>query len=1012
MADAVYLEPLEPSFLEKIIQRERPQGVLSGMGGQTALNLCSELAERGVLERYGVEILGTRLAAIEASENRNSFASLMRKIGEPIPRSFSCSSLEEARRAVHELGGLPVIVRAAYTLGGTGSGIISSQEDLERVVSIGLAYSRIHQVLVEECVLGWKEYEYEVMRDGADNCITVCSMENLDPMGLHTGESIVVAPAQTLRDRDHQILRSAALKIIRALGIEGGCNIQFAVHPETYEYRVIEVNPRVSRSSALASKATGYPIARIAAKIAVGLRLDEIPNQVTQKTLASFEPSLDYVVTKIPRWPFDKFPMVDKRLGTQMKSTGEVMAIGRTFEESLMKAIRSLEVGKVGLEPEELEESALVEELQRPTDMRIFAIAEAFRREYPVERVAALTLWDPFFLERIRRLVALETSLRREGLTSTNVQRAKASGLPDDYIALLAGSSREEVERLRKRACFKVVDTCAGEFEATTPYYYSTHGDANELSPASGRKVLIVGSGPIRISQGIEFDGCCVHGVMALREEGCVAIIINSNPETVSTDFDVSDRLYFDPLTLEDVLNVIELEQPEGVILQFGGQTSVNLAVPLQEAIEGRGIPTRILGTSPDSIDKAEDRARFSSLLKELGIEQPPFATGYSFEDVREIASSIGYPVLVRPSYVLGGRGMEVVHSEGELERLMRRAVEVSRDHPILVDKFLTHAVEVDVDALCDGEDVFIGGIQEHIEEAGVHSGDAACVLPPQTLSTEILAEIRSITEKICKGLRVVGLINLQLAVKDGTVYVLEANPRASRTVPYVSKAIGVPLAKVATKVMLGHKLRDLGYVGEAKVKHVAVKVPVFPFQKLPGVDSILGPEMKSTGEVIGLDSNLGKAYYKALIAGGSSLPLNGSVYITVRDEDQPHVVEIASRFAALGLRIFATKGTASTLREAGIPVETVYRISEAMQPDAISLMRGGAIHLIINTPTETSGARRDGFMMRRLAVDLNIPFITTLEAARAAVEAIERAKSGNLSVKPISEYAPVPGKG
>ncbi len=1012
MADAVYLEPLEPSFLEKIIQRERPQGVLSGMGGQTALNLCSELAERGVLERYGVEILGTRLAAIEASENRNSFASLMRKIGEPIPRSFSCSSLEEARRAVHELGGLPVIVRAAYTLGGTGSGIISSQEDLERVVSIGLAYSRIHQVLVEECVLGWKEYEYEVMRDGADNCITVCSMENLDPMGLHTGESIVVAPAQTLRDRDHQILRSAALKIIRALGIEGGCNIQFAVHPETYEYRVIEVNPRVSRSSALASKATGYPIARIAAKIAVGLRLDEIPNQVTQKTLASFEPSLDYVVTKIPRWPFDKFPMVDKRLGTQMKSTGEVMAIGRTFEESLMKAIRSLEVGKVGLEPEELEESALVEELQRPTDMRIFAIAEAFRREYPVERVAALTLWDPFFLERIRRLVALETSLRREGLTSTNVQRAKASGLPDDYIALLAGSSREEVERLRKRACFKVVDTCAGEFEATTPYYYSTHGDANELSPASGRKVLIVGSGPIRISQGIEFDGCCVHGVMALREEGCVAIIINSNPETVSTDFDVSDRLYFDPLTLEDVLNVIELEQPEGVILQFGGQTSVNLAVPLQEAIEGRGIPTRILGTSPDSIDKAEDRARFSSLLKELGIEQPPFATGYSFEDVREIASSIGYPVLVRPSYVLGGRGMEVVHSEGELERLMRRAVEVSRDHPILVDKFLTHAVEVDVDALCDGEDVFIGGIQEHIEEAGVHSGDAACVLPPQTMSTEILAEIRSITEKICKGLRVVGLINLQLAVKDGTVYVLEANPRASRTVPYVSKAIGVPLAKVATKVMLGHKLRDLGYVGEAKVKHVAVKVPVFPFQKLPGVDSILGPEMKSTGEVIGLDSNLGKAYYKALIAGGSSLPLNGSVYITVRDEDQPHVVEIASRFAALGLRIFATKGTASTLREAGIPVETVYRISEAMQPDAISLMRGGAIHLIINTPTETSGARRDGFMMRRLAVDLNIPFITTLEAARAAVEAIERAKSGNLSVKPISEYAPVPGKG
>jgi carbamoyl-phosphate synthase large subunit len=1007
MAEAVYLEPLEASFLEKIIEKERPQGILSGMGGQTALNLCSELAERGVLKRYGLELLGTGLAAIEASENRQSFASLMKKINEPIPRSFSCGSLEEAVRAVHELGGFPVIVRAAYTLGGTGSGIVSSPEELERIVSIGLAYSRIRQVLVEECVLGWKEYEYEVMRDSADNCITICSMENLDPMGIHTGESIVVAPAQTLRDRDHQVLRSAALKIIRALGIEGGCNIQFAVHPETYEYRVIEVNPRVSRSSALASKATGYPIARMAAKIAVGLRLDEIPNQVTGRTLASFEPTLDYVVTKIPRWPFDKFRGVDRRIGTQMKSTGEVMAIGRAFEESLMKAIRSLEIGKLGLEPDDWNDEELEEELSRPTDRRVFAIAEALRRGYDLGTLGNLTGWDPFFLERIRRIVELENRIRSGRLTSDLVRTAKTFGFLDEYIARLAGVDRKEVEALRQPASFKVVDTCAGEFEASTPYFYSTHGEVNEIRPAEGRKVLIVGGGPIRISQGIEFDGCCVHGVLALREEGYVAIIINNNPETVSTDFDVSDRLYFDPLTLEDVLNVIELERPEGVILQFGGQTSVNLAMPLQRAIEERDLETRILGTPPDSIDMAEDRSRFSRLLKELGIAQPPYATGHSFEDVREIAARIGYPVLVRPSYVLGGRGMEIVHGEEDLERFMRLAVEVSRDHPILVDKFLTHAVEVDVDAVSDGQDVFIGGIQEHIEEAGVHSGDAACVLPPQTLSEDILEEIRAITRRICRALKVVGLINLQLAVKDGRVYVLEANPRASRTVPYVSKAVGIPLAKVATKVMLGHRLRDLGYVGEARVRHVAVKVPVFPFNKLPGVDCILGPEMKSTGEVIGLDEDLGKAYYKAMVAAGNQLPLQGAVYMTVRDEDKPAAAEMASRFSSLGLKIYATRGTASYLRERGIEVETVYRISEGMQPDAIGLMRKGSIQLIVNTPTETSGSRRDGFMMRRLAVDLNIPFITTIEGARAAAEAIARAKEGGFSVKSITEYAP-----
>ncbi len=1010
MADAVYLEPLETSFIERIIERERPQGILSGMGGQTALNLCSELAEQGVLKRFGVEILGTSLSAIEASENRNSFASLMKSIGEPIPRSISCSNFKEAKRAVQEVGGFPVIIRAAYTLGGTGSGIVSSTEELEKVVSIGLSYSRIRQVLVEECVLGWKEYEYEVMRDGADNCITICSMENLDPMGYHTGESIVVAPAQTLRDRDHQVLRSAALKIIRALGIEGGCNIQFAVDPETYEYRVIEVNPRVSRSSALASKATGYPIARLAAKIAAGLRLDEMPNRVTEKTLASFEPSLDYVVTKIPRWPFDKFSTADDRIGTQMKSTGEVMAIGRSFEESLMKALRSLEVGKHGLEPDGWNDQSLKTELERPSDRRIFAIAEGMRRGLSVDELAAVTRWDPFFLEKLRRIVDVEGALQRGKPQRELVRQAKSMGFSDTYIAALTGITADEVVKLRDRAAFKVVDTCAGEFEATTPYFYSTYGDVNEVAPGKGRKVLIVGAGPIRISQGIEFDGCCVHGVMALREEGYEALIINNNPETVSTDFDVSDRLYFEPLTLEDVVNVIDLERPEGVILQFGGQTSVNLAVPLQEVLEKRALPTRILGTSPDSMDIAEDRSRFSRLLNDLAIAQPPFATGYSFEDVRDIAAEIGFPVLVRPSYVLGGRGMEIVHGEEDLKTYMEKATEVSRDHPVLVDKFLTHAVEVDVDAISDGKDVFIGAIEEHIEEAGVHSGDAACVIPPHTLPSTVLDKITKITKKICRALDVVGLINLQLAVKDGEVYVLEANPRASRTVPYVSKAIGVPLAKMATKTMLGYRLRDLGLVGEADVRHVAVKAPVFPFSKIPGVDTILGPEMKSTGEVIGLDVDLGRAYYKAMVAAGNELPTQGAVYITVRDEDKPRIVEVARRFVELGLRVYATRGTATFLREQGVEAEVIYRISEGLRPDALGLMREGEIRLIVNTPTETQGARRDGYMMRRLAVDLNIPFISTVEAARASAEAIACAKQGGLTLKSLTEYSPPPG--
>jgi len=1003
-ADAVYVEPLTARFLEKVIAKERPQGILSGMGGQTALNLCSELAEAGILRRHGVELLGTKIEAIAAGENRERFAALMRAIGEPIPRSQAVSDVPTAAAFAAEAG-YPIIVRAAYTLGGSGSGVARSAEDLERIVGLGLAYSRIKQVLVEESVLGWKEFEYEVMRDSADNCITICNMENVDAMGIHTGESIVVAPAQTLSDSDHQTLRSAALRIIRALGVEGGCNIQFAVHPQTGEYRVIEVNPRVSRSSALASKATGYPIARIAAKIAVGLRLDEIPNPVTGKTLASFEPTLDYVVTKIPRWPFDKFPTVDRRIGTSMKSTGEVMAIGRTFEESLLKAVRSLEIDRVGLEPGSWPNDELVRELREPTDQRLFAVAEALRRHFPTEKIASLTDWDPFFIEKVRHLVQIESHLRASRGARNVLAEAKRFGFADESIAALAGETEETIRRRRPRVVYKMVDTCGGEFEAVTPYFYSTYEPSGEAARLTGRKVLIVGSGPIRIGQGVEFDYCCVQGILALREEGVSAIIANNNPETVSTDFDISTRLYFEPLLLEDVLNIIEGEKPDGVIVQFGGQTSINLAVPLARALARRRSRTRILGTSPAAIDLAEDRRKFAALMQRLRIRQPKAASGYSFEEVREVAARIGYPVLVRPSYVLGGRGMEIVHSEEDLARFMERAVRVSRDHPVLVDRYLSRATEIDVDVVADGRDVFIGGIQEHIEEAGIHSGDAACVLPAQTLSAAVLEDIRRMTRRICKALGIVGLMNLQFAVKDGTAYVLEANPRASRTIPYVSKAIGVSLAKVATKVMLGRSLRSLGLVGESRIDHIAVKAPVFPFQRLPGVDTILGPEMKSTGEVMGIDRTLGRAYYKAMLAAGNELPTEGAIYMTVRDEDKLPILPVAARLARIGLRIYATRGTAQFLREHGVDATTVYRISENLSPDALGLMRRGEIRLVINTPTNSTGARRDGYMMRRLAVDLNIPFIATIQAAEAAVQAIEEARAGDLEVVPLQEY-------
>ncbi|MEE8182861.1 MAG: carbamoyl-phosphate synthase large subunit [Thermoplasmata archaeon] len=1000
MADTVYIEPLTPKFLTMIIEKEKPDGLLAGMGGQTALNMCTELAERGVLKKHGIRVLGTSLEAIRISEDRDAFRGLMKSLEEPVPDSQACESIEEALQVADRLG-YPLIIRPAYTLGGTGSGIARDGDELQRTVALGLHYSRIKQVLVEEGVFGWKEFEYEVMRDSADNCIIVCNMENFDPMGYHTGESIVVAPAQTLTDVEHQMLRTSALKIIRGLDIEGGCNIQFAVSPETSDYRVIEVNPRVSRSSALASKATGYPIAKVAAKIALGMTLDKIKNPVTGRTYAAFEPTLDYVVTKIPRWPFDKFSSADPHIGTQMKSTGEVMAIGRCMEESILKAVRSLDIGLDGFERLDMSREELEDELGNPTDKRLFAIAEALRRRIPVKRILELTKWDDFFVQKIRNIVRMESRLRKG--TTEAISKAKRLGFSDAAIARFSGTSERDVRKRRAATTYKMVDTCGGEFQAATPYFYSTYGSECELSSLKKDKVLVIGSGPIRIGQGIEFDTCCVQAIMALREEGITAVIMNNNPETVSTDYDISDRLFFEPLTLEDVVNVVEKEEPDGIILQFGGQTSVNLAIPLEGYLKKSGLKTKILGTSPKDVNISEDRELFRALMKKMKITQPDAATGFSFDEVRDIARKMGYPVLVRPSYVLGGRGMEIVHDEDELRGFMREAVKITKDHPVIVDRFLDNAIEVDVDAVSDGKDVFISGIQEHIEEAGVHSGDAMCVIPPHTLSKRVQEDIIKMTRKICKALKVIGLINLQLAVRSGTVYVLEANLRASRSVPYVSKAIGIQMSKIATRVMVGRSLRELGHVGVAETKGVAVKAPVFPFQKLKGIDSILGPEMRSTGEVMGMDRSLGLAFYKAIVAAGNDLPAKGSVYITVRDEDKPKIVPIARKLSGLGWKIFATRGTSSVLRASGVEAETVYRIRESKSPTAIGLMRDGKVDLVINTPSKESGARRDGYMMRRLAVDLNIPFTTRIEGAGIiadAVQSVSREQVGVISLQ------------
>jgi len=992
MADEIYIEPLRSDIIARIIEKERPDGILSGMGGQTGLNLTAELAERGALA--GVKILGTPLEAIYRGEDREKFRDLMKEIGEPVPVSFILNDMAEIGEALRVVG-LPAIVRPAYTLGGAGGGIATTKEDLAKIVELGLNRSRIHQVLIEESVQGWKEIEFEVMRDSADTCIIVCGMENVDPMGIHTGESVVVAPILTLRDDEFQKLRSAAIKIIRALNVQGGCNIQFAFW--NGDYRVIEVNPRVSRSSALASKATGYPIARVAAKIAIGLRLDEIMNSVTGCTPASFEPAIDYVVVKVPRWPFDKFKSADRTLTTAMKSTGEVMAIGRTLEEAFKKALRSLDTDLF----EHTNPSEIRMILNRPTDERFACLFDAFRQDFTIEEIFSLTKITPFFLEKIKNIVEMEEDLAVNG-TDEDIRLAKAYGFTNDEIVQLTGKDPDAVKSVTGGPAYKMVDTCAAEFPATTPYFYSTWDNHSEIVKNDAKKVLIIGSGPIRIGQGIEFDYCTVHAVMALREIGIEVHIVNNNPETVSTDFDTSDRLFFEPMLLEDIINILKSDSYIGVMVQFGGQNSVNLAVPIENELKKLNLPVKILGTSPDAMDIAEDRDRFSVLLDQLQIPSPPNSSAYSPEEARAKAAAIGYPVLVRPSYVLGGRAMEIVHDETELESYMKEAVRVSRNHPVLIDSFLQNAIELDVDAVCDGTDVFIGGVMEHIEEAGVHSGDSACVIPTQSLSPSVLARVRDYTRKIALGLGVVGLVNIQLAVKNDVVYVLEANPRASRTVPFVSKATGIPLAKMAAKIMMGHRIADLGYK-ERVISHVAVKEVLLPFNKLPGVDTVLGPEMKSTGEVMGIDYDFGRAYYKASISADNELPMQGNVFISVSAEQKDEAIAISRKLVSLGLTLYGTSGTVEYLSQSGIDAHLVRKVQEG-SPNVIDLLRQGEIRLIINTP-KGKQSRQDHYQIMRAAVDYGVPYITTLQAARAAAQAIDAMKREKITLEPISYY-------
>jgi len=1055
-ADVTYIEPLTVDILELIIKKERPDAVLPTMGGQTALTLAVELAEKGILETYGVELIGARLDAIKKAEDRDLFKEAMKKIGLEIPKSAHIGSIKEGSGVIKNIG-FPVILRPSFTLGGTGGGIAYNFEEYNILLERGLKLSPVGQVLVEESVLGWKEYELEVMRDVKDNVVIICSIENFDPMGIHTGDSITVAPAQTLTDREYQRMRDASVAIIREIGVDtGGSNIQFAIDPGTGRMVVIEMNPRVSRSSALASKATGFPIAKIAAKLAIGLTLEEIPNDITRETPASFEPTIDYVVTKFPRFAFEKFPEADPTLTTQMKSVGEAMSIGRTFKESLQKAIRSLEIDSYGLEDIRIDMRSVKSRLKIPHAERLWFIAQALRDGISIKEIYELTWIDPWFLHNIKQIIDIEDKIKRYALSSKKekdpsfapylipenlLAEAKRSGFSDKRIADLLNVQEIDIRHKRQQynmyAVYKMVDTCGAEFAAYTPYLYSTYekpfyslekncgpstspsssrgevgsdsfrgkgrGEKPALSvecesnPSDRKKIIIFGSGPNRIGQGIEFDYCCVHAVYALRELGYETIMVNCNPETVSTDYDTADRLYFEPLTIEDVLNIIHTEKPEGVIVQFGGQTPLKLAVPLEK--EG----VKIIGTSPDAIDRAEDRKRFKELLHKLNLKQAESSTALSVKEALHAAEMIGYPVMVRPSYVLGGRAMEIVYDEESLKEYMKRAVKASHAHPVLVDKYLEDAIEIDVDALSDGRDVIIGGVMEHIEEAGIHSGDSACSLPPHSLSSGIIDEIKRQTKALAKELNVIGLMNVQFAVKSNDIYILEVNPRASRTVPFVGKATGVPLAKIAVKVMCGKTLKELGLSEEHHLEHIAVKEAVFPFDRFPGVDTILGPEMKSTGEVMGIDSNFGIAFGKSQIACGNRIPLSGKVFISLKDKDKPASTTIVKRLIELGLSVIATRGTAQYLKDHNLDVEIINKVTEG-RPHILDLIKNKEIHFVINTVSGTR-AQRDSFSIRQSALQYNVPFTTTISGALSAIHAIEMFRHKKIHIKSIQEY-------
>jgi len=1022
-AEKTYIEPITPEAIEKIIIKERPDALLPTLGGQTALNVSIELFEAGTLDKYGVKMIGANADAIDKGENRQRFKDAMIKIGLDLPISGVAHSMEEAKKIAKEIGTMPLVIRPAFTLGGTGGGIAYNKEEFETIVTSGLDLSPTTEVLVEECLLGWKEYEMEVMRDHADNCVVICSIENLDPMGVHTGDSITVAPAQTLSDREYQIMRDASFAVIREIGVEtGGSNIQFSVDPKTGRCIVIEMNPRVSRSSALASKATGYPIAKVAAKLAVGYTLDELPNDITKETPASFEPTIDYVVTKVPRFTFEKFPTADPVLTTSMKAVGEAMSIGRTFKESLQKALRSLETGRFGFGFDGKDPEATRERIERklmvPNAERIFWLKVAFETGWTLEEIFDATKIDPWFLENMR--VIYEEG---KDLANLDLRRAKKLGFSDRQIAHArsgrdvsprshanngdeAGSpghvTEDDIRAERKEKgiipTYRLVDTCAAEFEAATPYYYSTYGDENEARITTGKKVVILGGGPNRIGQGIEFDYCCVHASFALRELGYESVMVNSNPETVSTDYDTSDKLYFEPLTLEDVLNICDQEKPDGVIVQFGGQTPLNLAADL----ERHGVP--IIGTSPKSIELAEDRKFFSALLDKIGLKQAEAGTAVSEDEAVTIADRIGYPVLVRPSFVLGGRGMMIVYNDEELRTYIKNATDIAPDRPILVDRFLENATEVDVDCISDGDTSVVGAIMEHIEQAGVHSGDSACVIPSFSLSDKIKKEILAGAKALAKELEVRGLMNIQFAVKDDELYVIEVNPRASRTVPFVSKSIGVPLAKLAAKIMVGEKLVDLGFTEEIDPPCFCVKEAVFPWSRFPGIDIVLGPEMKSTGEVMGADKDLGMAYAKAQIAAFNPLPKEGNVFLSVNDRDKEKVMPIARELAELGFKIYSTGGTYKRLKAEGIEATRLYKLSEGMRPTVIDMMKNGDLHFVINTPSGHE-ARIDEVKIRSSAVQHKVSHCTNLSAAVASVKAIRSLQEHEMTVTPLQEH-------